>query len=645
MSAIFGLYLQQDSLLDEESLSCLGQATSRYGVDGTAIYVQGRLGMAFQAFHTHGRSRLEQQPIVDLRSNILVLDGRLDNHRELAATEGIKEESVSDSALILMAFARWGTDCFSHLVGDWALALWSATDRVLYLARDHAGSRTLFYRNMNGETCWSSYLETFFVGGEIPQLNQEYIIRVLSSQAVGELTPYEGIKAVPPAHYITIREGEITIRPHWHSIADISIVYRSESEYDEHFIHLFRNAVQRRVGSGARVLAELSGGMDSSSIVCMADHIVEDGPDPSDLFDTISYYDDTEPDWNERPYFAAVEKRRHKVGIHLDCSSRTPSYQPLVLPDRIYPYPGRDSSSFDFANQFEQTIGPGRYRAILSGFGGDELLGGVPTPMPELADYLRTGRLFKLILRASEWCAIGRQPLIHMLHDTATFTNSLYRDPRDLKQIRPPWLSLGLQQMRLRSYAPNESMRALLMARPSAIANGRAWWALVENLPHLAPHLVGCYEYRYPYLDRDLVEFLHRVPRAQLAQPGRRRFLMRRALKRIVPPEILERKRKAQISRRPIVNLRSAHQRIEELFANPLSSDAGLVDRDKFLLAFRSELAGDLRWVGPLIKTISIELWLQSLTESYVSLRVASHSRDSNELPTASVSQAPRKQR
>ena len=439
---------------------------------------------------------------------------------------------------------------------------------------------------------------------------------------------------VPPAHYIAIREGEITIRPHWHSIEDTSIVYQSEGEYDEHFLHLFRNAVQRRVGSGARVLAELSGGMDSSSIVCMADHIVGGGPDPSDLVDTISYYDDTEPDWNERPYFTAVEKRRRKVGIHLDCSSRTPSYQPLELPDRIYPYPGRDSSSLDVANQFEQTIGPGRYRAILSGFGGDELLGGVPTPMPELADYLRAGQLLKLLLRASEWCAIGRQPLIHMLHDTATFTNSLYRDPRDLKQIRPPWLSLGLQRMRIGSYAPKESMRALLMARPSAITNGRAWWALVEDLPHSAPHLVGCYEYRYPYLDRDLVEFLHRIPRSQLAQPGRRRFLMRRALKRIVPPEILERRRKAHISRGPIVNLRSAQQKIEELFVNPLSSDAGLVDRDKFLLAFRSELAGDLRWIGPVIKTISIELWLRSLTESHVSLRADSHSRDSNELRT-----------
>lgn len=109
---------------------------------------------------------------------------------------------------------------------------------------------------------------------------------------------------------------------------------------------------------------------------------------------------------------------------------------------------------------------------------------------------------------------------------------------------------------------------------------------------------------------------------------------MRRALKRIVPPEILERRRKAHISRGPIVNLRSAQQKIEELFVNPLSSDAGLVDRDKFLLAFRSELAGDLRWIGPVIKTISIELWLRSLTESHVSLRADSHSRDSNELRT-----------
>jgi len=618
MSVIFGICLPQGSAVERESVSRLAEVTTRYGLHGTELHVQGRLGMGFQAFHTHDRSRLEQQPVVDSDGNILVFDGRLDNHREIAVMEGIGEETVADSALVLRGFTRWGEDCFSHLVGDWALALWSAGDRVLYLARDHAGSRTLFYRNAASGIWWSTHLETFLSDDGFPDLDHEYIARMISLQEIRDLTPYAGIRAVPAAHYIAIREGEMKLRPHWHWVADTRVVYRSAVEYEEHFRDLFRQAVKRRIGPGAPVLAELSGGMDSSSIVCMADTIAREDLESSSLVDTVSYYDDTEPDWDERPYFSVVESRRNKVGIHIDCSSRLPSYEPLVLPGRIYPYPGGDRISLDIANQFERSVGMGKYRAILSGVGGDELLGGVPTPMPELADYLYTGKILTVLWRASQWCMVARRPIIHMLRDTAAFTAGLYKTPRVNRDSVPPWLSPELRSLCTGPRACPGSKRAPFADRPSAIANGQAWWAVLETLPHLVPNLLGCYEYRYPYLDRDLVDFLHRIPREQMVQPGRRRFLMRRALREIVPVEILERKRKAYISHGPLTGLRTAREKIEELFSNPLSAEYGLIDRDEFLRAFRSELAGELRWIGALAKTIGIELWLRSLRASNV---------------------------
>jgi hypothetical protein len=88
---------------------------------------------------------------------------------------------------------------------------------------------------------------------------------------------------------------------------------------------------------------------------------------------------------------------------------------------------------------------------------------------------------------------------------------------------------------------------------------------------------------------------------------------MRRALREIVPEIILERKRKAYISHGPLAQLRGSHQKIEALFSAPLSSKWGLIDQRKFLTAFRLELAGELKWVGHLTKTIGVELWLRSL--------------------------------
>jgi asparagine synthase (glutamine-hydrolysing) len=631
MSVIFGICAPANATVDEQSLLRLGHATSRYGMDGTEIHTQGRIGMGFQAFYTQSRSRLEQQPAGDPLGNILVFDGRLDNHRHLAARLAIDNKGVPDSALILEAFARWGEGCFAHLIGDWALALWSANDQVLYLARDHAGTRTLFFSRQHGEIRWSTHLDAFLAGGSFPELNQEYIARLLSSQEIRNLTPYEGIQAVCPAHYISIREGQAALRAHWRPVRDTSIAYKSETEYDEHFLHLFRQAVQRRIGPGAPILAQLSGGVDSSSIVCMADRIVSDRSGGTDLLDTISYYDDTEPDWDERPYFTLVEQYRNKAGIHLDSSSQSPCFEPLVLPDRIYPLPGGDRISLDVANQFEQAAGNGRYRVLLSGIGGDELLGGVPTPMPELANYIRDGRILMLLSRAADWCMVTRQPLISMLGTAVNFTASLYRVPR-VDDAIPPWLNHDLHQICLGARFPQEGIRELLKARPSAINNSRVWWRILETLPHLAPSLLANYEYRYPYLDRDLVEYLHRVPREQLVQPGRRRLLMRRALRGIVPQELLERKRKAYRSRSSVAELRSAQRKIEAMFSLPLSAELGLIDQDRFLKAFRAELQGDMKWIGALTKTIGIELWLRSLKASNVSFRVASHGEDSNKV-------------
>jgi asparagine synthase (glutamine-hydrolysing) len=624
MSVIFGVCLPPGGVVEKITMSYLAEATTRYGSDSTDLHVQGRIGMGFQAFHTHLRSQIERQPAVDALGNILVFDGRLDNHEELAAREDIMDGSVPDSALILKAFVRSGENCFSRFVGDWALALWSARDRTLYLARDHAGSRTLFYTHGSGGIKWSTYVETFIANSSFLDLDPEYIAHFLSGQEIRDMTPYKSIRSVPPAHYVVVREGRVSFHPHWRWIADTRITYGSDAEYDEHFFQLFQQAVRRRIGPGEPVLAELSGGMDSSSIVCMADKIAKDERGSSSPIETVSYYDDTEPDWDERPYFEAVEAQRNKRGIHIDWSARTPNYEPLMLSGRIYPYPGADRTWLDIADQFELNVGSGRYRVILSGIGGDELTGGVPTPIPELADRLREGRIFRLFSRAAEWCMISRQPMIYMLFNTAAFTFNLYRASRPDRNTVPPWLAPQLSALCLRPHAREQKLYTLLAKPPSAINNGRVWWSLLETLPHLFPQIAGNYEYRYPYLDRDLVEFLHRVPREQLVAPARRRLLMRRALKEIVPVEILERKRKGYLSHGPLSNLRNAQKEIEDLFSNPLTADVDLINRLGFLVAFHAELAGELKWIGPLMKTIGMELWLRSLKASNVNFRVAS---------------------
>jgi asparagine synthase (glutamine-hydrolysing) len=132
-------------------------------------------------------------------------------------------------------------------------------------------------------------------------------------------------------------------------------------------------------------------------------------------------------------------------------------------------------------------------------------------------------------------------------------------------------------------------------------------------MAYTQPSLYPSIEKRYPYLDRDLLEFLISIPVTQLLRPGERRSLMRRALVGIVPADVLLRKTKATASRRWIVALGKDWDRVVGAFKSPLSADLGYINGRLFykvLLALKhGQMPPNL---ARLLKTISLELWLRS---------------------------------
>lgn len=433
MSILFGVRAADGESVAEEQLQRLAQATGRYATDGTFVLVRANVGMGFQPCYTHERSKLDAQPAVAARGNVLSFDGRLDNHEELRVELELPCKSTPDSEIVLAAFDRWGEICFSQLVGDWALALWSDADRALYLVRDHAGTRTLYYELAQGQVRWSTHLETFFVDSPAREIDEVYAASYLAGLSIGELTPYEHVRAVPPAHFIRIEGQKISQKQHWSCWRPrAQIRYRSDDDYKEHFFSLFKEAVRRRTGDGAPVVAQLSGGMDSSSIVCVSDVLRREAGGSSDdldqLIDTISYYDDSEPGWDERPFFTAVEAVRGKPGMHFETSFANRTFSPLPGSVGKYIWPGADSSSFAQEEALLRLLNSKGIRVVLSGLGGDELLGGVPTGTPELADLLVQGTLGTLCKRAFQWCLPTRTPLFYEIIDTGKSTWTAYSD-------------------------------------------------------------------------------------------------------------------------------------------------------------------------------------------------------------------------
>lgn len=613
MSTIFGIRKPAGATVSERELLHLAEATERFAPDGLSVHVSGTIGMGFQRYCTHARSKLENGPATDDLGNLLSFDGRLDNYRDLARELHLESASTPDSRIVLAAFRRWGEACFSRFVGDWAIALWSERDQSLYLARDHAGTRTLYFHNDKGTLRWSTHLESFFAVGCAMQLDEDYAACYLASRPIRELTPYKEIRSVLPAHYTVIQNGEVSSKPHWEWMVRSKIRYNSDAEYEEHFFALFKQSVERRTGPGAPILAQLSGGMDSTSIVCMSDHIRRSLDPTADILDTISFYDDSEPTLNDRPYFTAVEAQRGKTGVHMDTSFSHRTFEPHDTADGVYLLPGADSSAIRRERTFHQLIQNRNYRAVLSGIGGDEVLGGVPIPTPELADCLVSGDLIRFLQTSIRWCLVDRSPLALSLLHTFKYAVSVYFDPRNGGMAFPAWIPMSLRQ-RLKAIAARDiTARSRFGLRPSTIDNGISWWSIMETLPHLFPSLLARLEYRYPLLDRDLVDFLFSIPREQLFLPGRKRSLMRRALVPIVPTVILERRRKARQLRMPLLTMQHAGARLDSLFSKPALSTARLIKPESLQAQLNLTLrSGDPKWWVALLRAIDLELWVQT---------------------------------
>jgi asparagine synthase (glutamine-hydrolysing) len=615
MSILFGFCRLRGGIVDEPQLRTLGGATLRYAPEGTYVLTAGCTGMGFQPYSTTDRSALDQQPRRDHDENLLTFDGRLDNHEDLRKILHIENAEATDSELVLAAYRQWNEECFRHFVGDWALALWDARSKRLYLARDHAGTRTLYFQERNDSLIWATYVDTFFADGAEQTVDETYIAAYLAGAPRQDRTPYANIRAVPPAHILMTDERGMRLKRHWNWIANDRILYKNSSDYDAHFLHLFGQAVTRRAAPGEPVLAQLSGGMDSTSIVCMSDHLRRQADPHSVLLDTVSYYDDTEPSWNEKPYFTITEARRGRIGLHVNVSIPRRSFQPAASAsgEMFYRWPGFDKESWEHEQRLYEQLWPYGYRALLSGIGGDELLGGVSTPLPELSDTLAAGNLVGFFRTAAQWCIKSRTPMLHMLWMVLQTTGALYFPSRSDRGVSPFWMSPRLNNL-LRespSYAPNSERSWGI--RPSAIFAGRAWQSVLESLPSHNPEFFSHYEYRYPYLDKDLVDFLLRVPREQLVQPGRRRVMMRRALAGIVPQEILERKRKGFIARSPLAVLQNSGAAIQALFTDSLVAANGWVKSKELQQTIERITNGqDIELWPAFLRLAAIEIFLRS---------------------------------
>ena len=210
------------------------------------------------------------------------------------------DASPTDVAIFAAAFDRWDTDCFRRIVGDWAVSIWKPEQRELLFAADYMAIRHIFYYLKNDRIWWSTDLSPLvLLSGDKFHIDDDYIAGYFAHDPDAHLTPYREIREVPPGQFVRIRNGSVSVERFWRFSPKSRIRYKTDAEYEEHFRHVFRQSVRRRLRSDSPILAELSGGLDSSSIVCMADDILAKEGAETPRLDTLSYYDKTEPNGDD----------------------------------------------------------------------------------------------------------------------------------------------------------------------------------------------------------------------------------------------------------------------------------------------------------------------------------------------------------
>ena len=632
MSALGGIFNfgNNPAPVDRAKLAALGKLLAARGPDGGGEACNAHVGMTYRAYHTTHESQFEVQPVVSTDGHMLTWDGRLDNRDDLIAElfSGARgERIITDAEIVLAAYLRWGQKSFVRLIGDFGLALWDPHAKTLLLVRDVLGTRPINYYLHRGGTVWSTELQPLLDVANIPrEVDEEYVAGFLTRYPPWGRTPYKNVFGVKPQHFVSVnQDGEIKETSYWTLDPSREIRYGRDEEYEEHFLHEFNDSLKKRLRSHRPIFAELSGGLDSSSIVCAANRFVENREVPTPRLETVSHIYDLSPTADESQFIECVEQHIGCCGHHLK-ESQYPLLTGLDLNPTLVPN-GVDGFA-EYYRGAQKVMERSNARVLLSGEGGDQMLGSSDDPSPELCDLLVQGRLLALHKRLQVWSGSLKRSYLWLLWQR-TILPTLPQSVRRSQRTLPRWVDPHFARRNHMREMLNSNLDIYGFRSPSSRDQSAGFVSVVNHIA--AGYRRGHFsiELRYPYLHRPLVEFLQAIPFNQRLRPGETRSLMRRSLKTALPDRIARRRTKGDphesICRAAIREL----PRLRGLFNDARVGGYGFVDPSALSEVLESASHGLRVNIIALLKTISLEFWLRTLERPQSTTALSSRSTNS----------------
>ncbi|HEX8152695.1 MAG TPA: asparagine synthase-related protein [Thermoanaerobaculia bacterium] len=283
MSGIYGL-VRFDGGADAAEARAMREAMAYWGADG-GLHVDGvaALGGLLPHDASEGSAAFALPG-----GGVLVATARLDNRDELLARFELPRDA-DDRRLVAAAWEAWGERACERLFGDWSFAAWNPRDRRLVLARDHFGNTALYYHRGARALLFGSSRKALLALPEVPRrLNELRLAQHLAFWITdGAATLHDGILRLPPGHQLVATESSLHVTRYWHPEALPELRLRDDREYVDAFVERYDAAVRARLRTKRRIATTLSSGLDSGSVTALAARALAGRPHALTAFTSV----------------------------------------------------------------------------------------------------------------------------------------------------------------------------------------------------------------------------------------------------------------------------------------------------------------------------------------------------------------------
>ena len=583
------------------------------------------LGIGHQRLSIIDLSDAGHQPMCNEDKSIwIVYNGEIYNYLEIRRELeplGHHFKSQTDTEVIVHAYEEWGTECLKRFNGMWAFAILDVQKKTIFCSRDRAGVKPFYYLYDGKRFCFASEIKALLEldGFEI-EPNEQIIADYLFSGLLDHTheTFFKNIYQLRPGEYLLFENDRLSIRSYW-DIEAKEIHFSKNSDYAQKFYELFEDSIRLRLRTDVPIGSCLSGGLDSSSIVCLANRLMFDGQniDPKLVGERQKTFSSCfeDPAYDERKYIEFVIRR---TGAEKNYVFPNPEDLFADLTRLIWHQDEPFGSTSIYAQWKVMELAKERgVIVLLDGQGGDELLAGYPPSFYFLfSQSLKRAKIWHLIKEIHRF----RKNHAHL---TNQFTMKILAAilPTLIKPMAHKWLKRSSEWAE--EGFKNKCFRRFprLVKLDNDLNNHLYQIFRYTTLPGLLHYedrnsMAFSIETRLPFLDYRLVEYLFSLPSEQKINEGVTKVILRDSMKGVLPGEITNRMDKMGfVTPEDIWFGTILRDKINQIISSKSFAERGYFNTARVKNAFNQHCEGRKNISSTIWRWVNLELWFRTFVD------------------------------